>query len=248
MRFWRVALAAAGAVSLPTFAGSPSPPTPTTPIEHLIVIIGENRTFDAVFATYQPASAQRIDNLLSEGIVLADGSPGPNFARAVQRQAHAGPHYSIDPERTSVYESLPRSTLIGVSDAHFHEVGNGVDERIPAGLPSGPFPLSRYIPYPRQDAPPGFAISTAQLSSAAGDPVHRFFQMWQQCGVENRTPDLFTWVAVTAGMGGDTSGVTSTSTGQGGELMGFLNMAAGDAGYLRGLADRYALSDRCAFL
>jgi acid phosphatase len=243
MTCWRLALAVAGAVSLPTFAGSQGHPTPMTPIEHLIVIVGENQTFDAVFATYQPAAGQRIHNLLSQGIVLADGSPGPNFARAVQRKAQAGPHYSIDPERAAVYDSLPRPTLIGVSDAHFHELGNGVDERIPAGLPSGPFPMSRYIPYPRQDSPPDFASSTAQLSGAAGDPVHRFFQMWQQCGIENRALDLYTWVAVTVGMGGDTSGVTGTATGQGGELMGFLNMAAGDAGYLRGLADRYALSD-----
>jgi phospholipase C len=239
----RVALAVLGAVSLPTFAGSLRPPTPTTPIEHLIVIIGENQTFDAVFATYQPSSGQRIDNLLSQGIVLADGSPGPNFARAIQRQAQPGSRYSIDPVRAAVYDSLPRPTLIGVSDAHFQELGNGLDERIPAGLPSGPFPLSRYIPYPKQDSPPDFATATAQLSGAAGDPVHRFFQMWQQCGIENRSLDLYTWVAVTVGMGGDTSGVTSTSTGQGGELMGFLNMAAGDAGYLRALADRYALSD-----
>jgi hypothetical protein len=148
MTCWRVALAAAGAVSLPTFAGSPGAPTPTTPIEHLIVIIGENQTFDAVFATYQPASGQRIQNLLSEGIVLADGSPGPNFARAAQRKAQSGVHYSIDPERAGVYDSLPRPTLIGVADANFHELGNGVDERIPAGLPSGPFPLSRFIAYP----------------------------------------------------------------------------------------------------
>jgi len=28
--------------------------TTTTPIQHVIVIIGENRTFDHVFATYQP--------------------------------------------------------------------------------------------------------------------------------------------------------------------------------------------------
>jgi phospholipase C len=239
----RVALVAALAMPLPTFAGTLSSPAPTTPIEHLIVIIGENQTFDAVFATYQPAPGQRIDNLLSEGIVLADGSPGPNFGLAVQRRAQSGSHYSIDLERAAVYDSLPRPTLIGVSDAQFHDLGNGVDERIPAGQPSGPFPLSRFIPYPKQGSPPDFASSTAQLSGAAGDPVHRFFQMWQQCGIENRTPDLFAWVALTVGMGGDTSGVTSTSTGQGGELMGFLNMASGDAGYLRGLADRYALSD-----
>jgi len=54
-----------------------------TPIEHVIVIIGENRTFDNVFGTYQPRHHQTITNLLSRGIVNADGTPGPhaNLAR-----------------------------------------------------------------------------------------------------------------------------------------------------------------------
>jgi len=140
-----LSLTATGGMTLPSFAAHPPA---TTPIEHLIVVIGENQTFDAVFATYQPAHGEPIDNLLSQGIVLADGSPGPNFARAVQRKAQPGSRFSIDPVRAAVYDSLPRPTLIGVSDANFHDLGNAVDERIPAGLPSGPFPLSRYIPIP----------------------------------------------------------------------------------------------------
>src|SRR5262249_30315404 len=48
-----------------------------TPIKHVIVLIGENRTFDNVFGTYVAKHEQRIDNLLSRGIVRADGSPGP---------------------------------------------------------------------------------------------------------------------------------------------------------------------------
>src|SRR5579872_2350553 len=55
-----------------------------TPIKHVIVIIGENRTFDHVFATYRPRAGQSVVNLLSEGIVKSDGSPGPNFAEARQ--------------------------------------------------------------------------------------------------------------------------------------------------------------------
>src|SRR5277367_6626750 len=39
-----------------------------TPIKHVIVIIGENRSFDHVFATYVPKSHDRVWNLLSEGI------------------------------------------------------------------------------------------------------------------------------------------------------------------------------------
>ena len=51
----------------------------TTPIKHVIVIIGENRTFDHLFATYQPVnSSETVLNLLSEGVVNGDGTPGPN--------------------------------------------------------------------------------------------------------------------------------------------------------------------------
>ena len=59
-----------------------------TPIKHVIVIIGENRSFDHVFATYVPQE-RRIPcmNLLSEGIIKADGTPGPNFSKAEQNAA-----------------------------------------------------------------------------------------------------------------------------------------------------------------
>ena len=59
----------------------------TTPIKHVIVIIGENRSFDHVFATYQPVTGQSVWNLLSEGIINADGTPGPNFWKAAQNAA-----------------------------------------------------------------------------------------------------------------------------------------------------------------
>jgi phospholipase C len=50
----------------------------------VIVIIGENRTFDHIFATYQPVSSDSISNLLSKGIVKADGTPGPNYLRRIR--------------------------------------------------------------------------------------------------------------------------------------------------------------------
>ena len=57
----------------------------TSPIKHVIVIIGENRSFDHVFATYvPPKQGESVYNLLSEGIVNADGTPGSNFAKAAQ--------------------------------------------------------------------------------------------------------------------------------------------------------------------
>src|ERR1700730_12403112 len=61
----------------PAFGGfgnpGPSPGTAytgqtATPIKHVIVIIGENRSFDHVFATYVPKRGQTVHNLLSEGI------------------------------------------------------------------------------------------------------------------------------------------------------------------------------------
>src|SRR5580704_12115242 len=52
-----------------------------SPIKHVVIIVGENRSFDHLFATYVPKNKEeRVLNLLSEGIVNADGTPGPNFA------------------------------------------------------------------------------------------------------------------------------------------------------------------------
>src|SRR3974390_3329006 len=51
-----------------------------SPIKHVIIIVGENRSYDHLFATYVPKHG-RVRNLLSQGIVKADGSPGPNFAK-----------------------------------------------------------------------------------------------------------------------------------------------------------------------
>src|SRR5690349_9945911 len=57
-----------------------------TPIKHVIVLIGENWTFDSIFATYRPRHGQSVDNLLSRGIVTASGEPGPNFSASRQFQ------------------------------------------------------------------------------------------------------------------------------------------------------------------
>ena len=57
-----------------------------SPIKHVIIIVGENRSFDHVYATHVPKDGQRVRNLLSEGIVNADGSPGPSFTKGHQFQ------------------------------------------------------------------------------------------------------------------------------------------------------------------
>src|SRR5262249_28454743 len=62
------ALAAGGTVAVdPAHHGT------RTPIRHLIVVIGENRSFDNVFGTYVPTGNQTIWNLRSRGIVKPDG-------------------------------------------------------------------------------------------------------------------------------------------------------------------------------
>jgi phospholipase C len=68
-----------------------------TPIKHVIVIIGENRTFDNIYATYVPKHG-KVWNLLSRGIVHADGSPGPHadLARQFELQTINPVAYFID--------------------------------------------------------------------------------------------------------------------------------------------------------
>src|SRR5580698_7038963 len=85
----------------------------TTPIQHIIVIIGENRTFDHVFATYRPKPGERVHNLLSEGIVNADGTPGPNFDKARQFEAHDLEAYTNAPPDKTPYAHLPAPATDG---------------------------------------------------------------------------------------------------------------------------------------
>jgi len=86
-----------------------------TPIKHLIVLIGENRTFDHVFATYVPKSKDSVSNLLSKGIINAEGTPGKHFSKAAQFQAVAPFRtkyfISLDKDEKAPYETLPPPTL-----------------------------------------------------------------------------------------------------------------------------------------
>jgi len=86
-----------------------------TPIQHVIVLIGENRTFDHLFATYVSPSGEPVKNLLSEGIIKADGTPGKNFKKAQQFQAIA-PFKTkffihLDANDKAPYSILPEPTL-----------------------------------------------------------------------------------------------------------------------------------------
>ncbi len=193
----------------------------TTPIEHLIVVVGENLTFDNLFATYEPPPGETVANLLSRGIVDRDGKPGPNFADAAQREASVRERYQVTPAGTGTLPKLPPP---GTTSAK--GLPKSVpDARFPPELPNGPFRITRYVAF----------------SAPVGDPVHRFFQMWQQFDGERR--DLFTWVGLTSGQGAVRRDDPQSGTNQGGVAMGFYSMASGDASYFRALARSYAIAD-----
>ena len=106
------------------FANAAAQPQPspdsatTTPIKHVIVIIGENRSFDHVFATYVPTSGDSIKNLLSEGIVTLDASKnavvGPNFDKAQQLAATENTDtFLLDPPKQEFPSNILPAPLVG---------------------------------------------------------------------------------------------------------------------------------------
>ena len=71
-RHWMLTTALGGALMAGGAAAQDGPST-TTPIKHVIILIGENRTFDNIYGMYQPVHGQSVWNLLSRGIVTATG-------------------------------------------------------------------------------------------------------------------------------------------------------------------------------
>jgi acid phosphatase len=214
--------------------------TTATPIKHVVVIIGENHSFDNVFATYQPPGHQHIQNLLSEGIINKNGSPGPNYAKATQLTARDKTTYTLTPKVTGRYKTLPKPNTTYVSSACDGLPGFSADKRFPAALPGGPFQITKYVPYFDSHVKYSSKFGQCELFGAyVGDPLHRFYQMWQQTA---RFHDrLNTWVANTSG--DDNGAKPPAPIFQGGVSMGFYNIAEGDAPILRDLAQHYSISD-----
>jgi phospholipase C len=224
-------------VAAPTVVAKPSVAVPrgdnddktTSPIKHVIVIVGENRSLDHEFATYVPPSGDTIKNILSEGVVNADGTPGPNFAAAVQNQASDTTSYSPSPTITGPYNKLPAPNLnytpnkqvkysapfktikevatndYGILPQDFNEGTTGASGR-PYQTIDTRIANARSLPSGPFQLSPGVTSD-----DYANSPVHRFYQMFQQldCGVAYATPanpsgckaDLFPWVEVTEGAG-----------------------------------------------
>jgi len=111
-----IALAAVG-----TSSGRADDGGTASPIKHIIVLIGENRTFDSVFATYKAKYGQSVGNLLSRGIIKADGSPGANSGDATQYQVNTplpGQYFISVPvsSKTAYSPFLPARDLGGAPD------------------------------------------------------------------------------------------------------------------------------------
>lgn len=192
----------------------------TTPIKHVIVIIGENHTFDNVFGAFRPKNGQTVSNLLSKGIITASGDAGPNVGLAAQQTASDTTTYQLDPKKTGAYTTLPQPNTT-------YALGQPLDvpdPRFPANLPNAPFQITKYVPY---------------LNSFIGDPLHRFYQMWQQ--VDEGKNDQFVWTPNTAG--DDNGAIPPKPIYQGGLSMGFYNMNTGDAPNFQFIGDNYAMSD-----
>jgi acid phosphatase len=238
------ALALAGALAAAALAWAgmrggpeqPAQPRTTTPIKHLIVVLGENHSFDNVFATYRPRAGQRVWNLRSQGIVHADGRPGPNVGRARQWKAATMRRYSTGPRLTTPYRTLPRPNTGNVpSECDGGQAQKTDDRRFPADLPNAPYQITRYVSYlDDHGGAPG-----CMRGAYVGDPIHRFYQMWQQQN-EGRNR-LWVWTAETAGL--TMTAPPPWSTHQGALSVGFYNVAQGDAPVLKYLADHFAMSD-----
>ena len=241
-----------------------------TPIKHVIIIVGENRTFDHLFATYTPTKGHTVDNLLSKHIIHADGTPDVNFSDAVQYSAEDRDKFHESPQSKSLYDVLPAPLVGGpkvapisnLTDAAKSE--NGLPSDYLVFLTTGGTGQTSRTPDQRitnvNDLMPGpfqLTSDTFPYDAYAASPVHRFYQMWQEldCNADYATywnpsgckADLFPWVETTVGAGTNgkpqPSGFTDLSTGEGSTAMGFYNMQNGDAPYTKFLADHYAMSD-----
>jgi phospholipase C len=189
-----------------------------SPIKHVIILIGENRGTDHTFGVYKPkGKRQTISNILSKGIVNADGSPGPNFKLAQQFLVKPQPLY---------YVGAPKSAKVAYDDRGQMPQPNTNGAPPAQSLSGAPFPAG----FPEQanqvDPSPDFTADTNTILTTGatnlppdsldtripdagllpngpfvlqglnisdddytGDMTHRFYQAWQQsdCSIANAT-------------------------------------------------------------
>jgi phospholipase C len=239
----------------------------TTPIKHVIVLIGENRTFDHVFATYQPKNGESVGNLLSKGIINSDGGPGLNAAVATQNQANTPlpATYFIKSNDKTAYSPLPTPRLNGapnkqmglgdtapfdntVLDAQLEQLEPSLETsdlgllRTGATGAAGTTGLDDRVTNATNLLNTVFQLTGPNLpyDSYTGDTVHRFYHMWQQsdCDVASAT------ASNPSGCLNDLYPFVGLARDDsGGNSMGFYEMQDGDAPVFKKLADDFTLSD-----
>jgi acid phosphatase len=197
------------------------------------VIIGENHSFDNLFATYRAPEGQRVKDLLSEGIVNVDGSPGAQAQLALQRRSSDRTIYQLDPTKVGSYGTLPPPGTTSIPSAcDGGQPQNTADKRFPV-LGNDPFQLTQFVPYYDTHA------GCPEPGAWVGSPIHRFYQMWQQS--DHNRNDQFVWTETTASS--DNGKVPPAPITEGAVSMGFYNVAEGDAPVFNTLAHDYAMSD-----
>jgi len=242
--------------------------TTATPIKHVIIIVGENRSFDHLYATYVPKHrSEKVLNLLSEGIINADGTPGPNFAKAQQYKIVSAPNggkffSSADMANKELYSTLPAPDVNGVQNPPAAVLlGLGGDPGLApqdqflmgtggTGLAFTEGPDTR-IPNVNNLPPGPFQLTGPNLpfDAYAGDTVHQYFQMVQQvdCAIdaEHVSKDNPTGCLHDLQSAIDTTYSTppSGTPHDTGQTMEFFNMQNDDAPLFKSLADKYAMSD-----
>jgi phospholipase C len=263
-----------GTAAMPAHAADPNAAADqlqtATPIKHVIVVIGENRTFDHVYGTYLPKSGDAILNLLSERIVRRNGAPGPNFAAAQQFTTSAQTSYfiSVAKKIKTAYATLPAPTLGGAPNVAstasppFTEFTDAQLAAIEPSLETGGLfllttgatgaaatsgaPDTRIANYAALPNGP-FQLTGRNLpyDTYTGDTAHRFYQMWQQsdCSVRDATEDNPTGCLNDLYPFVMTTYGGSTADHGGGTSMAFYNMQDEDAPLFKRLADEYTIAD-----
>lgn len=269
LHLWRcgVALAMAAVSMFCWPANGRAEPSTTTPIKHLVVIIGENQSFDRVFATYTAPSGDHVKNVLSEGVIDVQGRPGPNFPAGAQFSAVDTGTFQLAPGNKQAYVYLPPQTtgplregtsataqpFDSVVDALayltelYHSFAPLLD---PVDLTIGANPFPTYVPDTRIANVSGRPNGPFQMTGKTpydfytSDPNHAFFPEWQEadCDISHAT------ARNPSGCLNDLipwveATRSSNGIGSGGVALGFYNVARGDVPYFASLARQYTISD-----
>jgi phospholipase C len=181
----------------------------TSPIKHVIILIGENRGTDHTFGVYKPkGKGQTISNILSKEIVKEDGTPGRNFSLAQQFQVKPQSAYYVGaPKKAkSIYGdrgAMPQPNTNGApaaqgaSGAPFlpavlaaasvadpsPDFGPNTDTILTTGATNLPADtLDSRVPDAGMLPNGPFVLQGANITDDdyTGDMTHRFYQAWQQ--------------------------------------------------------------------